>query len=447
MNALHQELIQLGNRILSLSRSELYLSMRFLDIALSSLSFDLNLQTKTVATDGVHLFYNPNYLARNYQDDPVWVNRAYLHLILHGIFHHITGGEERDAEDWNLACDIAVESIIDSMDYPCVHCLVTDARQQYYDDLGVTVFNAEQIYSSLRQLPYLIKRGMMEEFLVDDHQFWEKLNDENNDEQQSSDSADGTPPPDRDEVEQKWQDISQKTQTSMETFHQELNLMAGDLLKQLHIEHRTRVNYREFLQKFAVMREEVAIDPDSFDYGFYTYGLQLYGNIPLMEELEYREVKKIHDFVIAVDTSGSCSGELLQRFLEQTASILLDSNSFFRTVNVHVIQCDADIQSDITITDIQQFQQMTQSFETKGNGDTDFRPVFDYVDQLIRQGDLTHLQGLIFFTDGFGVFPKKRPPYDTAFIFFDDNYAEHLVPPWAIQLVLGTDDLNDSILQ
>ena len=82
----------------------------------------------------------------------------------------------------------------------------------------------------------------------------------------------------------------------MEAFHRELNLLAGDLLQQLHIENRPRYDYRTFLQKFAVMREEIRIDPDSFDYGFYTYGLQLYDNIPLIEELEYREAKKIRDF-------------------------------------------------------------------------------------------------------------------------------------------------------
>ena len=74
MNALHQELIQIGNRILSISRSELYLSMRFLDLALSALSYDLNLQTRTIATDGVHLYYNPNYLITAYEDDPVGVS-------------------------------------------------------------------------------------------------------------------------------------------------------------------------------------------------------------------------------------------------------------------------------------------------------------------------------------------------------------------------------------
>ena len=441
MNALHEELIRLGNRILSLSRSELYLSMRFLDLALSALSFELNLKTRTIATDGVHIFYNPNYLAMSYQDDPVGVNRTYLHMVLHCIFRHMTGCGDRDPEDWNLACDIAAESILDSMEYPCVHRLVSDRRQQYYDALNLPVLNAERVYEALSGLPYVTRLGMKKEFVSDDHKFWEELQDQNSGEQPNPEPSD-SPPPDRDEVDQKWQDISQKTQTSMETFHRELNLLAGDLLQQLHIENRPRYDYRTFLQKFAVMREEVRIDPDSFDYGFYTYGLQLYDNIPLIEELEYREAKKIRDFVIAIDTSGSCSGELVQRFLEQTAAILFDSGSFFSTVNVHIIQCDAGIQSDVKITDPAQLSSLMQTFEVRGSGDTDFRPVFDYVDELIRRGELTHMQGMLFFTDGFGVFPQKRPSYETAFLFLDDNYADHMVPPWAIKLVIGTDDIT-----
>lgn len=442
MNPLHQELIQIGNRILSLSRSELYLSMRFLDLALSSLSYDLNLNTRTIATDGVHIFYHPNYLATTYQDDPVSVNRTYLHMVLHCIFRHITQPGALDMEDWNLACDIAVESIIDSMDYPCVRRLVSDRRQEYYDSLSVTVFNAEQIYDALTRLPYPVKLGMQREFTADDHKFWEQQKDDKSNDRSSSDNDEAdNPPPDRDEVEQKWRDISQKTQTSMETFHQDLNLMAGNLLQQLHVENRPRYDYRKFLQKFAVMREEVHIDPDSFDYGFYNYSMQLYPNMPLIEELEYRETRKIHDFVIAIDTSGSCSGDLVRRFLEQTATLLLNSGSFFRSVNVHIVQCDADIQSDLKITDTTQLTEVLQTFDVTGSGDTDFRPVFDYIERLQHQGELSHLQGMLFFTDGFGIFPQKRPPYDVAFLFLDDTYADHMVPPWAMKIVLGKSDI------
>lgn len=440
MNALHEELIRLGNRILSLSRSELYLSMRFLDLALSELSYRLDLKTKTIATDGVHILYNPNYLATTYQNNPLEINRIYLHMILHCIFHHVTQRGERDTEDWNLACDIAVESILDSMEYPCVHRLVSDQRQQYYDVLSLPVLNAERIYEQLSSLPYVTRLGMKKEFIADDHKFWDQLQDEPNDSSESQSSTEESPP-NREQVEKNWQNISNKTQTSMETFHQHLNLMAGNLLQHLRIENRPKYDYRAFLQKFAAMREEVHIDPDSFDYGFYTYGLQLYKNVPLIEELEYREVKKIRDFVIAIDTSGSCSGKLVQRFLEQTASILFDSNSFFSTVNVHIIQCDAGIQSDLKLSVPDQLHQIIQNFEVKGSGDTDFRPVFDYVESLIGCGELTHMQGMIFFTDGFGIFPQKRPPYQTAFIFLDQNYAEHMVPPWAMKLVVDDQDI------
>ena len=42
----------------------------------------------------------------------------------------------------------------------------------------------------------------------------------------------------------------------------------------------------------------------------------LYGNMPLIEPQESREVKKVEEFVIAIDTSMSCSGELVKHFFE-----------------------------------------------------------------------------------------------------------------------------------
>ena len=90
----------------------------------------------------------------------------------------------------------------------------------------------------------------------------------------------------------------------METFYAEHGTETGTLLQAIQIENRERYDYRRFLQQFLTLREEVQVDPDSFDYGFYSYGLKLYGNIPLMEPLEYRDSRKIHDLVIVIDTSG-----------------------------------------------------------------------------------------------------------------------------------------------
>ena len=60
------------------------------------------------------------------------------------------------------------------------------------------------------------------------------------------------------------------------------------------------------------------MDEDSFDYIFYNFGMEQYGNLPLIEPLEYKEVNRLEELVIAIDTSGSCSKELVRRFLGET---------------------------------------------------------------------------------------------------------------------------------
>ena len=82
-----------------------------------------------------------------------------------------------------------------------------------------------------------------------------------------------------------------------------------------------------------------------------------------------------------------------------------------------------------------------KNFELKGFGGTDFRPVFEYVDELIRRGEFENLKGLIYFTDGYGTFPDKKPAYETAFIFVDDEYGQPQIPVWAIKLVLAKDEI------
>ena len=67
-----------------------------------------------------------------------------------------------------------------------------------------------------------------------------------------------------------------------------------------------------------------------------------------------------------------------------------------------------------------------------GKGNTDFRPVFSYVNDLIDQKVFQNLCGLLYFTDGKGIYPKKSPAYKTAFIYLED-YDQSKVPSWAIQ--------------
>ncbi len=125
-----------------------------------------------------------------------------------------------------------------------------------------------------------------------------------------------------------WDDIRERMQTEMETFSKEAGKDGESLLEQLRAQNRNRYDYRKFLRKFAVLKEEMKIDVDSFDYIFYCYGMEHYGNMPLIEPQETKEVHKVEDFVIAIDTSMSCKGELVKKFLEETYSVLSESESF-----------------------------------------------------------------------------------------------------------------------
>ena len=78
--------------------------------------------------------------------------------------------------------------------------------------------------------------------------------------------------------------------------------------------------------------------------------------MPLIEPLETKELRRVEDFVIVIDTSMSCSGELVRQFLEETYSVLTQSETYFKKVNIHIIQCDdrvlEHIKKDVKAADI-----------------------------------------------------------------------------------------------
>ena len=72
-----------------------------------------------------------------------------------------------------------------------------------------------------------------------------------------------------------WTDIALRMQTELEMFVKIRGTEAGLLTQNLREVNRERYDYTEFLKKFAVRGEVMKLDPDEFDYNFYTYGLQL----------------------------------------------------------------------------------------------------------------------------------------------------------------------------
>lgn len=425
--------VNLCVRILTSARNELYLNMHFLDLSLHSLGYEADPAMPTIGTDGFVIRYNPDHLFDLYRRGRVYVNRAYLHMVFHCLFCHMDTRGERAADYWNLACDIAMEFIIDGLYRKCVHVSPSPFRRDIYLRIQkkLEVLTAEGIYRRLQEMDLTEAQyqRMAAEFLVDSHDLW--------DEEKTRKQA--VPRQNR------WNDNREKLQTRMESMSQEESQSEdeGNLMEQVRAENRERYDYKRFLRKFAVLKEETRVDDDAFDYAYYTYGMEHYGNMPLIEPLESKEIFRVEDFVIVVDTSMSCSGELVRRFLDETYAVLSESESYFKKINIHIIQCDDQVRSDERITSREQMEQYMRDFTIQGKGGTDFRPAFEYVNGLRARGEFTKLRGLLYFTDGKGIYPVKMPPYDTAFIFIKDQYRDESVPAWAMKLVLDAEDLAE----
>lgn len=419
----------LGKKIWNASRDELYLGMRFLDVALSSFAYQMDTRVSPFGTDGAVLYFHPQQLGGLYRQNRILVNRSYLHMVYHCVFRHIWKDYQAvSIRLWNLSCDIAVEHLIDGNHHRSVRYSRSLLRREAYRKLELEgkTLHAEQILKILLnwQLDEKGLEKLEQEFYVDDHQYWAAHQPNKKPDSNFS-------------LQKKWRDIAEQMETDMETFSKEAAEKNGDLLGQMKIENREKHDYRSFLKKFSVLREEMGVDVDSFDYTFYSYGLALYGNMPLIEPQETREVKKVEEFAVVIDTSMSCSGELARRFLEETYEVLSENESFFRKINVHIIQCDENVKSDVKIICEQELKEYMEHLTLYGEGGTDFRPAFEYVDELLRQGEFTDLRGLIYFTDGYGIYPRKVPVYQTAFVFAREDYQDVDVPAWAIKLVVS----------
>ncbi|MBQ7712698.1 MAG: metallopeptidase [Clostridia bacterium] len=487
-----QRVSSLAREVITHTRNALFVNLRFMDVALGQLTLE-EMPLLPLCTNGTKFFYEPMHVLLTYERSREELARDYLHVVMHCIFCHFYVSPLINRPLWDLACDIAVESAITDLGLDAT-AAPREANQKAIlkaisDEIGP--LTAEKVYR------YYLDIAPTEEqlhalsalFHADDHLPW-YLPDKgtmsgngdgegegdpsrnpfggtgtNGGPSGGSDNGEGAPSngdgngdanddgndidgngkkgdaPMRDKLADKWKDIADRIKQDLETFSKNRGDGAGNLMQSLRDVTREKYDYTAFLKKFATMHEALIVNDEEFDYVYYTYGLRLYGKLPLVEPLEYKDVKRIRDFVIVIDTSGSAQGDLVQSFLQKTYNILKSEESFFVKFNLHIIQCDATMQSDDKITSQEEFDLFLKNMQLRGFGGTDFRPAFEYVDKLIEDKEFDNLKGLIYFTDGFGVFPSHKPPYETAFVFVNDDNLTPDVPSWAIKLVLRKNEV------
>ena len=565
----------LGSRILNQSRYELSLSMRHLARALDRLPYEMDFNTQRMGTEGERIHFHPEFIFQLFMESPQKLNRLYMHSLLHCLFRHMFKNEDKKEELWNMACDIHVEYVLDSLDVDLLKRPAEEYRENTFQKLEekIKTLSAERIYQYLEEedLDYDAWERLEREFYKDDHVFWKVIDRKDAPGQEGEGDGDGAPLPlpedftpndkpsgeenegekkdsgdntsaeksedkdkspregkssedaspqsgtpsngegkeeknqeagnqepenrgsegegntgegnsgedsqgeakqedsqsenssgkkqedrkkaenrkptgqekreereakkKRDELSKEWEDISKRTEQEIEHSSKEKQEEQGSLAWFLRLEQKKYTDFRDFLRRLSVDREEMEVDLDSFDYGYYYYGLEQYGNMPLIEENEYREGRKLQELVIAIDTSHSTKGEMVKGFLEETAGILKQKDAFFQKVKVHILECDDELRKDICLENVEDLEQYSKNFAVKGGYGTDFRPVFRYVSDLQKRGELKNLKGLMYFTDGKGRYPKEAPPYVTAFVFpKGEDIDDDNVPFWAMKL-------------
>lgn len=119
------------------------------------------------------------------------------------------------------------------------------------------------------------------------------------------------------------------------------------------------------------------------------------------------------EVAFAVDTSGSISDDDLRDFMSEVKGAL-DS---FPSYKVRLFACDAGVHTKVTAERPEDFDDFID--EIRGGGGTDFRPVFDELEN-------EPVKALVYLTDGRGTFPDKIPPYDVLWVINNRDVD----PPW-----------------
>jgi predicted metal-dependent peptidase len=108
---------------------------------------------------------------------------------------------------------------------------------------------------------------------------------------------------------------------------------------------------------------------------------------------------------VAMDTSGSMGPEDYKIFFSELKAI----QECYKA-DINVLECDADVHRHFKLNKYKR-----HDGKPKGGGGTDFCPVFDYIKEKKLRTDV-----LIFFTDGWGTFPKRKYSFKTIWVSTSD---------------------------
>ena len=425
------EAAALADDILGFARDSLLTSVCFANRPLAQLPCRVTLEHSGCMTDGNVALFSPSFCLSAFNNSRPLIARAYLHMIVHCLLRHPFPDHDVDMLRWSVAADLSCAAVLRQLECPAI--AFEDAERDVVLDAWLPKVEqptAAAFYALLEQ------EGLTQEQLVDmemvigidGHELWIDSDDSSEGDKTSAAEM-------QQQLQERWEQIARATEMDMAQQEQDAPEALTDQLRNLKASY---LSLDELLNIYAAPHEQMELSDDEFDYIYYTYGLRELSNIALVEPLEYSETPRVRDFCIAIDTSGSCSGPLVRAFIACACGMLLEAGSLEAITRIWLIQCDDRIQDVRLLKSREDILSCLASFEVKGLGNTDFRPVFERMSEMCERGEVESWEALIYFTDGKGTFPDAAPSFDTAFVFVD-QLGE--APQWASKALAFSDEL------
>lgn len=356
----------------------------------------------TMATDGYHVFYNPEWTSRLEDAELCGV---LAHEVLHVLLEHPDRRASREPELWNAACDYAINALLREQGF-----------QLPEGGLYLPAFAglpAERIYEKLIQFPDLASQlrrpptGPYDTRGVHDHDESDSPGDVPG---AGPDLLDPNDPRVRPLRDTDTPDAAQRAELCEELRRAAASKLHGNaaawMAQECSAAEASRVDWRAILRQWLSERikSDWSLWPCSKKHvhrGLFlpSSGIQAPGHV-----------------VFVIDTSGSMNDHTLSQIIEELRAFRETFPS-----QLTVIQADAVIQR------IQSFDELDgteipERMTLHGRGGTDFRPAFDWVEEHAPQAVI------VYATDGFGAFPKVSTGRATIWILTQPHVDEESVP-------------------
>jgi len=340
----------------------------------------------TAWTDGVSIGYNPAFIDSLTQPE---LTGLLAHEVLHVANGHCWRRDGRDPRQWNVAADYAINGALVDAKFALPEDGLLDP--QY------TGKSAEWIYARLPQDPPPPESPEGEgEGEGEDSPEGEDAPEGEEAPQGGSQDA-----PQAGEVRDAPQDADAPSEAEWQQAVREASQLAGSMGGDLerHIEAATaaRVDWRSILRRFV--QETARAD--------YTWTRPSPRYVASGMYLPALHSEALPPIVIAIDTSGSIDKVALAQFAAELDAVVSEA----QPSRVHVMSCDTAVRSSDTF---ERGEPLTVT--PKGGGGTDFRPLFEAVEDLPEPPCC-----VIYLTDLYGPFPTEEPPYPVLWAATSDH--------------------------